>query len=33
MKYENRTEVNNRFIFAKCERFEDYWNNKNNTNP
>lgn len=25
--------VNNRFIFAKCERFEDYWNNQNqNTN-
>ena len=25
--------VNNRFIFAKCYRFEDYWNNQNNTNP
>jgi hypothetical protein len=25
--------VNNRYIFAKCERFEDYWNNQNqNTN-
>ena len=25
--------VNNRFIFAKCERFEDYLNNQNkNTN-
>lgn len=23
--------VNNRYIFAKCERFEDYWNNQNQT--